>query len=161
SVTMAMLAYSIPASAAVAADAPGTPLSSRDAGRAGRASTTASASIRSGSAPDPTVSRQPVAVRASSRTVARVRTVAPDAAATAAGSAPRPLVKVVKTAGRGGGGPDSAGGAGGSRDAAASDRARCDPAAAASGPRVASNDSSSDRPAYTPPSSGAAHRGAR
>src|ERR1700742_4095010 len=107
---MAMLAYSIAASPAAAADAPATLLSSRDAGRAGRASTTASASIRSGSAADPTVSRQPVAVRASSRTVARVRTVAPEAAATAAGSAPRPLVSVVNTAGRAGGGPGRAGG---------------------------------------------------
>ena len=88
---MAMLAYSIAASAAAAADAPGTPLSRRDAGRAGRASTTASARISSGSAADPTTSRHPVAVRVSSRTVARVRTVAPEAAGHRRGQRAQPV----------------------------------------------------------------------
>ncbi len=100
---MAMLAYSMPPSAAAAADAPGTPASSRPAGRAGRARTTASAVISSGAAAEPTVSRQPVAVRASSRTVARVRMTAPEASASTAGSVPSPPASVVNTGGRFGG----------------------------------------------------------
>ena len=152
-VTMAMLAYSMPPSAAAAVDAPGTPPSSRPAGRAGTASTTASAVISSGAAADPTVSRHPVPVRASSRTVARVRMTAPEASATAAGSTPRPPASVVNT-GRGGGAAPGTGGAPGScppgegsSDAAAPVSERCAGATAASGPSVASNDSSSDRPA--------------
>ncbi len=149
---MAMLAYSIPLSAAAAGDAPGTPARSRPAGRAGRASTTASAVISSGAAAEPTVSRQPVAVLASSRTVARVRMTAPEVSASTAGSVPSPPASVVNTGGRFGGaaaawpGRCGSGGAG-SRDAAASASERCAGAALASEPRVAAKDSSSDRPA--------------
>src|SRR6201996_5277134 len=145
---MAMLAYSIAASAVTAADTPGTLLSSRDAGRAGSARTTASACTSSGSAADPTTSRRPSGVRLSSRTVARVLIVAPEAAATAAGSMPSPPVSVVNTAGPGDAcSPGRAGGGAGISDAAASASEGYVAAAAASGPSVASNDSSSDRPA--------------
>ena len=92
-----MLAYVISASAAAAAPASGTPASSRLAGPAGSARTTASASNCSGACAEPTVSRQPPGVRASPRTIALVRTTAPEAAATAGGSVPRPPVRVVKT----------------------------------------------------------------
>src|ERR1700728_2360536 len=83
---MAMLAYGISPSAAAAAGAAGA--SSRPAGRPGTARITASASRYSGSAAEPTVRRQPAAVRLSSRTIALLRTCAPDALATASGSAP-------------------------------------------------------------------------
>src|SRR6266699_745724 len=92
-----MLALGISPSPAAAAAAPGTPASSLLAGPGGSASTTASASSCSGACAEPTVSRQPSGVRASPRTIALVRTAAPDAAATAGTSVPRPLASVVKT----------------------------------------------------------------
>ena len=58
---------------------------------------TASAVRYSSSCLEPTVSRQPAAVRASPRTMAPVRTAAPEAAATAAGSVPSPPASVVNT----------------------------------------------------------------
>ena len=63
---------------------------------------TASASRCWGACAEPMVSRQPRALRASSRTMAPVRTSAPEAAARAGGSAPRPPCRVVNTAGRAG-----------------------------------------------------------
>ena len=60
---------------------------SRAAGAAGVASTTASASIRSGAVVGPTVRANPVVVRVSSRTVAPVRTLRPAASV----SASRPM----------------------------------------------------------------------
>src|SRR3984885_15067848 len=170
---MAMDAYGIPASWSAATGAASR--SSRAAGAAGTAMITASASRYSGSAADPTVSRQPVSVRPSSRTIAPVRTSAPDALATASGSAPSPDVSVTK---RGAGlpapgakpAPSAAtrsflllsaaglGGWGGSSDVTASVSAAWPRVAAASGARVALNDRSSDRPAYTPPSSGSTSR---
>src|SRR3984885_2451753 len=92
---MAMDAYGISASRAAAS--PALSFSSRAAGAAGVAMITASASRYSGSAADPTVSRQPVGVRLSSRTIALVRTSAPEALATASGSAPIPVVSETKT----------------------------------------------------------------
>src|SRR5580698_10026195 len=132
---MAMLAYGISPSAAAAAGAAGA--SSRPAGRPGTARITASASTNSGSAAEPTVSRQPVAVRASSLTMAPVRTSAPDAFASTSGSVPRPPASVVNTGRRGPPGPS-----GGSSEPAASvsDGYRRD--AAASAGSVASKDSS-------------------
>ena len=150
-----MLAYSISPSAAAAASASGTPASSLLAGRAGTARMTASASSRSGARVGPMVSRQPgprpppgppapspVAARVSSRVIALVRTVAPDTAAIAGGSVPRPPDSVVNTGAAG----RVASGAG-SRDATAAVRERCCREAWASAGRVASADSSSDRPA--------------
>src|SRR5215469_1681456 len=148
---IAMLAYGISASAE---EAPGTVLDSRrEAGAAGTATTTASAVTYSGSAAEPTVSRQPPVVRVSSRTIAPVLMSAFDALASASGSAPRPVPSVTNN-GAAGVGLDEAGAGGGSSAAAASVSAWCFLAAAASGPRVAWKDSSSLRPAYTPPSSG-------
>ncbi len=98
-----MLAYLIPARAAAAGAA--TPASSRLAGVPGTARMTASASIVSGSCAEPAVSRHPVGVLASSRTMALVRTTAPLAAASAGGSVPSPPASVVKT-GAGRAGPD-------------------------------------------------------
>ena len=92
---MAMDAYGISASRAAAS--PALSFSSRAAGAAGVAMITASASRYSGSAAEPTVSRQPVAVRLSSRTIAFVRTSAPEALATVSGSAPIPVVSETKT----------------------------------------------------------------
>ena len=132
------------------------------------------------------VIRQPAGVRLSSRTIAPVRTSAPEDFARASGSAPIPLVSETKT-GAGGpaapprpGGPPAvaplagvppavvpsagrllpwpAAGAGGSSDAAAPVRVGCARAAAASGASVAWKDRSSERPAYTPPSSGSTSR---
>ena len=116
---------------------------------------TASASRCSGACAEPMVSRQPAAAGTSSRTIALVRSCAPDAAATAGGSVPRPPVSVVKTGGGAAGGPGRGGGSS-EAAAAASDAWRRD--ASASPGRVASKDSSSDRPAYTPPSSGLTSR---
>src|SRR5215472_1762886 len=95
-----MFAYWISRSAVTATDAPGTPPSSRAEGPAGIARTTASAVRYSSSCAEPTVSRQPEAVRDSPRTIAEVRTVAPEVAATAAGSDPSPAASVVNTGGR-------------------------------------------------------------
>src|SRR5215469_4891133 len=95
-----MLAYPISRSAVTVADAPGTPASSLADGPAGTARITASAVRYSSSCAEPTVSRQPEAVRDSPRTIAEVRTVAPEVAATAAGSDPSPAASVVKTGGR-------------------------------------------------------------
>src|SRR5580693_7276856 len=92
---MAMDAYGISASPPAASLAASR--SSRAAGAAGTAMITASASRYSGSAAEPMVSRQPVPVRLSSRTIAPVRTSAPEALATASGSAPSPLVSVTKS----------------------------------------------------------------
>ena len=61
---------------------------------------TASASRYSGACAEPIVSRQPRSVRASSRTIALARTVAPEATATAPGSRPSPPASVVNTEGR-------------------------------------------------------------
>src|SRR3984957_7215050 len=132
-------------SSSAAASAAG-PFSSRAAGAAGTAMITASASRYSGSAADPIVSRQPDAVLASSRTIALTRTSAPEALATASGSAPSPVGRVANIGvgfllfsgeegegdvGVGGGAGDAANvgaevgadvGAGGSRVAAASVR---------------------------------------
>ena len=94
-VTIAMLAYSISPSSAPAAGT--SAWSNRPAGRAGNASTTASARTYSGSCAEPTVSCQPSGVRRSSRTDVPVRTCAPEAAATAAGRVPRPPASVVNT----------------------------------------------------------------
>src|SRR5580700_5237193 len=86
-----MLAYGIWLSGAEAA---GTILDRRRAaGAAGAATMTASASRYSGSAAEPTVSRQPACVRSS----ALVRMSAFDALATASGSAPSPVVSVTNT----------------------------------------------------------------
>src|SRR5580698_6182848 len=90
-----MLAYGIWLSGAEAA---GTVLDRRRAaGAAGAATMTASASRYSGSAAEPTVSRQPACVRSSARTIALVRMSAFDALATASGSAPSPVVSVTNT----------------------------------------------------------------
>src|SRR5215475_16093580 len=92
---IAMLAYGISLSDAEAA---GTVRdSNRDAGAAGTATMTASATRYSGSAAEPTVSRQPASVRASSRTTALTRTSAVEALATASGSAPSPVASDTKT----------------------------------------------------------------
>src|SRR6202050_4783323 len=117
-----MLAYSIsPSAEAGGAAAPPAP-GARLAGLPGIARMTASASSHSGALVGPTVSRQPApsgrAVRASSRTIAPVCTVAPDRAATAGGSVPRPPDSVVKTGRAGAGGRPGPPG-GGRRDAAA------------------------------------------
>ena len=117
---------------------------------------TASAARYSGSAAEPMVSRQPVSVRASSRTIAFTRTSALDALATASGRAPSPVVSVTKT-GFGAACAAFAGG-GGMSEAAASVSVACRAAAAASGASVAPKESSSERPAYTPPSSGSTSR---
>ena len=105
-------------------------------------------------------------MRLSSRTIAFVRTSAPEAFATASGSAPSPVVSETKTGA--GLAPAPAGGgrrrlrrragAGGSSEAAAPVSVACLRAAAASGASVAWKDRSSDRPAYTPPSSGSTSR---
>ncbi len=100
------------------------------------------------------VSRQPLAVRASSRTVAVVRTAAPLASASASGSAPRPSARVVNTGCCAG--PSC--GPGPSIAAAASASDRCFRDSGARPGSVASNDSRSARPAYTPPSSGSTRR---
>src|SRR6266568_2673715 len=163
-----MLALGISPSPAAAAAAPGTPASSLLAGPGGSASTTASASSCSGACAEPTVSRQPSGVRASPRTIALVRTAAPDAAATAGTSVPRPLASVVKTglgalpadalpadalpagvlpAGVLPAGVPAPSAAASSTEAAAAVSEAYRPDAAASAGNVASNDSCSDRPA--------------
>src|SRR5215471_4948850 len=87
---IAMFAYGISLSGAEAA---GTVRdSNRDAGAAGTATMTASATRYSGSAAEPMVSRQPASVRVSSRTMALTRTSAFEALATASGRAPIPVV---------------------------------------------------------------------
>src|SRR5215470_91727 len=92
---IAMLAYGISPSGAEAA---GTVRdSNRDAGAAGTATMTASATRYSGSAAEPTVSRQPASVRLSSRTMALTRTSAFEALATALGRAPIPVVSETNT----------------------------------------------------------------
>src|SRR5271166_4022405 len=113
-----MLAYGIWLSGAEAA---GTVLDRRrEAGAAGTATMTASASRYSGSAAEPTVSRQLAGARSSARTIALVRMSAFDALATASGSAPSPVVSVTNT-GAGAELLSAAGaGAGGSRAATAS-----------------------------------------
>ncbi len=126
---------------------------------------TASASRCWGACAEPMVSRQPRGPRASSRTMAPVRTCAPEAAARAGGRVPRPPARVVNTAGRAGRLPArvswpagrAAAGAAASEAAAAASEACVRDAWARPG-SVASNDSSSDRPAYTPPSSGSTSR---
>src|ERR1700722_8792514 len=133
---IAIDAYGICSSSAAATAA--GPFSSRAVGAAGAARITASASRYSGSAADPIVSRQPDAVLVSSRTIALTRMSAPEALATASGSAPSPVVRVTKSGagflllsadglaetGVGAGGGRSAGGApgrvGGGRGGAAS-----------------------------------------
>ena len=156
SVTMAMLAVATSASPAAAAAAPGRPASRRLAGAAGSASTTASASSYRGSCADPTVSRQPCAVRSIARTIEPVRRSAADAAATAGTSDASPPGRLTKT---GAGGPSPrAAAALSSSPAAASVTGWPSRVAAASAGMVASNDSWSDRPAYTPPSSGSTSR---
>ncbi len=96
SVTIAIEAYSIPASSGTA---PGTTSpSSRLVGRAGVASTTASASTVSASRVEPTTRRQPPSGPcASSRTVASVRTSRPAWVASAPGSRPSPPTSPAKT----------------------------------------------------------------
>src|SRR6516164_7462345 len=137
---IAMLAYGISLSGAEAA---GTVRdSNRDAGAAGTATMTASATRYSGSAAEPTVSRQPASVRVSSRTMALTRTSAVEALARASGSAPIPVVSETNTAA----GPLLLSGAElsaavGSSEVAASVRVGCSQAAAASGASVASKDS--------------------
>ena len=100
------------------------------------------------------VSRQPAAVRVSSRTIALTRTSAPEALATASGSAPSPVVRVTKIgdgflllSARVAGGRRLGVGAGGSSAAAASVSVGWVRAAAASGASVAWKDRSSERPA--------------
>src|ERR1700728_3245993 len=119
---MAMLAYANSPRAAEAGPAPARPLSSLLAGLAGTARMTASASSRSGGRGGPIVSRPPAGLRDSSRVIALVRTLAPEAAATAAGTVPRPPASVVKIGRAGpGAGPEAGAGAGaGSNEAAAS-----------------------------------------
>ncbi len=102
--------------------------------------------------------------------MALIRTSAPDAAARAGGRVPRPPRRVVNTAGRVGGGLGASwlagaglggagsGGGGGSSDAAAQASEAWVRDAWARPGSVASNDNSSDRPAYTPPSSGSTSR---
>src|SRR5215471_2828132 len=143
---IAMLVYGISPSGAEAA---GTVRdSSRDAGAAGTATMTASATRYSGSAAEPTVSRQPASVRVSSRTMALTRTSAVEALATASGSAPIPVVSETNTAAGSlllsGAGSS---GAAGSSEVTASVKLGCCLAAAASGASVASKDSCSERPA--------------
>src|SRR5215469_14078726 len=92
-----MLAYGIRLSDVEAAGT--VPDSRREAGAAGTATMIASASRYSGSAAEPTVSRQPACVRSSARTIALVRMSALDALATASGSAPSPVVSVTNTGG--------------------------------------------------------------
>src|SRR5215831_15181867 len=144
-----MLAYGIAASAARASAAPGSPARSLAAGWAGTASITASASSQAGAWADPTVSRQPPGVRASSRAIAPVLTSAPEAAATAAGRVPRPPASVVKmvasAAAAPGAGPDGGDGGISAPAASVSDAHRRDSAARPGS--VASNDRASDRPA--------------
>ena len=96
--------------------------------------------------------------------MAPVRSCAPDAAATAAGSEPSPLASEVNIGGRAVEPPPpgprravAAGGGGSSEAAASASDARSRDAWARPG-SVASNDSSSERPAYTPPSSGSTSR---
>src|ERR1700677_4813764 len=125
---------------------------------------TASASRYSGLAADPIVSRQPAVVRLSSRTIALTRTSAPEAFATASGSAPRPVVSVTKigdgflllSCGEGthegtaeGTEAGAADGAetGGRSEVTASVSVACLGAAAASGASVAWKERSSERPA--------------
>ena len=147
---IAIDAYGICSSSAAASAA--GPFSSRAAGAAGTAMITASASRYSGSAADPIVSRQPDAVRVSSRTIALTWMSAPEALATASGSAPSPVVRVTKS---GAGFPccyprrrvGACAAAGGSSAAAASVSVGWVRAAAASGASVAWNDRSSERPA--------------
>jgi hypothetical protein len=97
------------------------------------------ASYGTGAAADPAVSRQPVAVRASARTVVPSSTRAPDRAASAAGSRPRPPGSEANS------GP-SVGGVADRASRAASSRLRCRPAAATSCGSVARSDSRSGRP---------------
>src|ERR1700722_15187342 len=92
---IAIDAYGICSSSAAASAA--GPFSRRAAGAAGAARITASASRYSGSAAAPIVSRQPDAVLVSSRTIALTRMSAPEALATASGSAPSPVVRVTKS----------------------------------------------------------------
>src|SRR5580698_10922516 len=101
------------------------------------------------------VSRQPTAVRRSSRTIALTRTSAPDAFATASGSEPSPVVSVTKigagflllsSVGDAGDAGDDTG-AGDRSEAAASVSVACLGVAAASGASVAWKERSSERPA--------------
>src|SRR5690242_2267380 len=94
-----MLAYPIAARSLAAEPTPSTWPTSLLAGRAGNASTTASASTYSGEITGPTVSRQPSVVLASSLTVALVRTSAPLARASASGNVPSPAASVANTGG--------------------------------------------------------------
>src|SRR5215472_11906316 len=137
---IAMLAYGISLSGAEAA---GTVRdSNRDAGAAGTATMTASATRYSGSAAEPTVSRQPASVRVSSRTMALTRTSAFEALATASGSAPIPVVSetnsgagflLLSDAGLSGAAGSRLSGVAGSSEVTASVKVGCCLAAAASG----------------------------
>src|ERR1700749_967059 len=146
-----MLAYGIWLSGTEAA---GTVLDrSREAGAAGTATMTASASRYSGSAAEPTVSRQPAGVRSSARTIALVRMLAFEALGPPPGTLPTPrrVVSVTNT----GAGPEpwsaEGAGAGGSRAATASVSDAWVFVAAASGASVAWKDSSSLRPRESAP----------
>ena len=94
-VTTATEADSTAASSSAACGA--TSRSNRAVGAAGVASTTASASIDSGSRVEPTVSRKPFSVRASARPVAPVRTITPGVAASASVSRYMPPSMPAKT----------------------------------------------------------------
>src|SRR5206468_2793262 len=83
---------------------------------------------------------------ASSRTMAPVRTLAPEALASSCGSVPSPVVSVTKT-GAGAVAAAAAAAAGGTSVAAAAVRVGCPRVAAASGASVASKDRSSQRAA--------------
>ena len=149
-VTSATLAYSSTPTSAAAVRS--TPSSSRAAGAAGTASTTASASTDSASIVGPTVSRHDPAVRVRPRTVWFSRTRAPAESATAATNRLSPPWTLAKTGAPGGRGEAAMA----CRTAAA--RVVCSPAARCRPGMVAARDSSSARPAYTPPSRGSTRR---
>src|SRR5450432_4279485 len=144
-----MLAYSMAARSAAAKGAEAA--SNRAAGVAGNASTTASASMAVGDAAEPVTSRQPAGNRSTDRTVASHTTCAPAAviaAVSASARRPTPPARPAKT------GPDAAGLR---PDRSARNSERWVAITAICG-MVARSDSSSARPAYTPPSSGSTSR---
>lgn len=147
-VTIAMLAAPIAASSVAATGA--TSASSLAAGAAGTATITASASIVCSSIVGPWTTRQPSPAGSSRRTARPVTTDPPAAsiaAATLAGNEPMPPVTVAKTG--------SVEGTDGTTRRAA---ARTERSSRGSCGIVAARDSSSARPAYTPPSRGSTSR---
>ncbi len=144
-----MLATAIPAISTAAAGA--TEASNDAALFAGTATTTASASTTVGCGTGPATSRNPSAVRVSSRTGNPVRTVINGCLARVRASRARPPRRVAKT------GPSEGGAAARAALAAAITEA-CSLSCAANAGIVAWTDNSSVRPAYTPPSSGSTRR---